>query len=166
MFISVSEIFDRPLHHREARINAGSRSLIKVAFENSGRRRLFVPEWRGTCMDMILWNLPHLLPSSRRLLSDSLIAVVKRLRSKNSILNTIYWLLFCCFPRNKTERRAMTRRCRRVQGVKTGALPAGRQIRRKEGQSTNCPLLPVSFWYQYSGLQKRQKELKSSDSKN
>ncbi|EAA0890516.1 hypothetical protein DUB76_05455 [Salmonella enterica subsp. enterica serovar Derby] len=61
-------------------------------------------------MDMILWNLPHLLPSSRRLLSDNLIAVVKRLRSKNSILNTIYWLLFCCFPRHKTERRAMTRR--------------------------------------------------------
>ncbi|ECA5215833.1 hypothetical protein ELR74_02645 [Salmonella enterica subsp. enterica serovar Bareilly] len=61
-----------------------------MAFENSGRRRLFVPEWRGTCMDMILWNLPHLLPSSRRLLSDNLIAVVKRLRSKNSILNTIY----------------------------------------------------------------------------
>ncbi|ACY88012.1 hypothetical protein STM14_1533 [Salmonella enterica subsp. enterica serovar Typhimurium str. 14028S] len=51
-----------------------------------------------------------MLPSSRRLLSDNLIAVVKRLRSKNSILNTIYWLLFCCFPRNKTERRAMTRR--------------------------------------------------------
>ncbi len=51
----------------------------------------------------------------RRLLSDNLIAVVKRLRSKNSILNTIYWLLFCCFPRNKTERRAMTRRCRRVR---------------------------------------------------
>lgn len=60
----------------------------------------------------------------------------------------------------------MTRRGQRVDDVKTEALPAGRQTRRKEGQLMNCPLLPVSFWYQYSGLQKRQKESKSSDSKN
>ncbi|EAA5900944.1 hypothetical protein AXM74_01690 [Salmonella enterica subsp. enterica] len=68
-------------------------------------------------MDMVLWNLPHLLPSFRRLLNDNLIAVVRRLRPKNSILNTIYWLRFCCFPRDKTERRAMTRRFQRVHGV-------------------------------------------------
>lgn len=55
----------------------------------------------------------------------------------------------------------MTRRCQRVDGVKTEALPAGRRTRQKEDQSRNCPLLPVSFWYQYSGLQKRQKELKT-----
>lgn len=107
MFISVFEIFDCFLYYWEVRINVGLCFFIKVVFENFGRCCFFVLEWCGMCMNMILWNLLYLFFFLCRLFSDNFIVVVKRLCFKNSILNIIYWLLFCCFLCNKIERRVM-----------------------------------------------------------
>ncbi|EFZ66120.1 hypothetical protein ECP030529315_1986 [Escherichia coli p0305293.15] len=46
MFISVAEIFDRPMHNGKAWVNPRARSFIKMTFEYSGRRSLFIPERR------------------------------------------------------------------------------------------------------------------------
>ncbi|HBA7306222.1 TPA: transposase, partial [Escherichia coli] len=46
VFISVAEIFDRPMHNGKAWVNPRARSFIKMTFEYSGRRSLFIPERR------------------------------------------------------------------------------------------------------------------------
>ncbi len=58
----------------------------------------------------------------------------------------------------------MTRRCRRVQGLRLERCqPGGKSDEKKANQRIAhfCQFL----WYQYSGLQKRQKELKAQIAK-
>src|SRR5690606_10307281 len=64
-----------------------------MAFENSGGRCFFIPERCGACMNVILWDLKHFLPSSSRYEAIVIKPLFQeRLRFVTGILNTIYWL--------------------------------------------------------------------------
>jgi hypothetical protein len=55
-FIGIAEIANGALHHAQARVNAGSGTLIEMALEDASGGGLFVPEGRGTGMNTTLRN--------------------------------------------------------------------------------------------------------------